>query len=58
MIEVDLEKACYRKSYFLDNVVQPVLGVINNNINYINLDETLLNKIKKQLYNEELQVIK
>lgn len=56
-IEIDLEKARYRKSYFLDNVVQPVLGVINDNMNYINLDETLLNKIKKQLYNEELQAI-
>lgn len=56
-IEVDLEKARYRKSYFLDNVVQPVLGVIDENMNYINLEETLLNKIKNQVNNEKLQAI-
>ena len=27
-------------------------------MNYINLDEILLNKIKRQVYNEDLQVIK
>lgn len=56
-IEVDLEKARYRKSYFLDNVVQPVLRVIDDNMNYINLEEALLNKIRKQVNNEELQAI-
>lgn len=56
-IEVDLEKARYRKSYFLDNVVQPVLGVIDENMNYINLEEAFVNKIKKQINNEELQTI-
>lgn len=56
-IEVDLEKARYRKSYFLDNVVQPVLGVIDENMNYINLEETLLSKIRNQVNNEKLQVI-
>lgn len=56
-IEVDLEKARYRKSYFLDNVMQPVIGIIDDNKNYINLEETLLNKIRKQVNNEELHTI-
>lgn len=56
-IEVDLEKARYRKSYFLDNVMQPVIGIIDDNKNYINLEKTLLNKIKRQVYTEELQAI-
>lgn len=56
-IEVDLEKARYRKSYFLDNVIQPVLGVIDENMNYINLEEILLNKIKMQVNNKKLPTI-
>lgn len=56
-IEVDLDKARYRKSYFLDNVIQPVLEVIDDNMNYINLEEGLLNKIRKQVSNEQLQTI-
>lgn len=56
-IEVDLEKARYRKSYFLDNVIQPVLEVIDENMNYINLEEILLNKIKMQVNNKKLPTI-
>ena len=56
-IEIDLEKARYRKSYFLDSVFQPIFEVINDNMNYINLEEVLLNKIKKQVNNEEVQAI-
>ena len=56
-ISIDLQKGRYKKSYFLDNVVQPVISLIDEDINYVNIDQILMKKINNQLSNMEISPI-
>lgn len=55
VINIDLEKGRYKKSYFLDNVVQPIIEKIDDNRNYTNLENDLLMAIKEQINNKDLE---